>query len=152
MAFYKLVDGRIQVAPNFVAAPGYTLEAADKDTYEYPVDGWYWFNADAEAAAHFGVAVGVESSLELNENWGNFISGLPVDMAATIGANTPLMLRLVRLEVGVPFEGANDKLFAYWGMIDKSNVDAECVSMLNALAAACNLPVRIDGQGEMILA
>lgn len=151
MAFYKLIEGQIQKAPNFVAAPTYTLEATDKHGYDYPVDGWYWFDSDGEAAAFFGVPLGVELRLERQDGWGQFISGLPADMAATVGANTPLMLRLLRLEMGVTFEGANDKLFTYWGMIDKSGLDSGCVATLNNLASACGLPVRIDEHGEMVM-
>lgn len=49
MAFYKLQDKQLQVAPNFVKAPDYELNADDKDTYTYPVDGWYWFDTDEDA-------------------------------------------------------------------------------------------------------
>ena len=31
-------------APNFVYAPDYTLLKEEKDTYEYPIDGWIWYN------------------------------------------------------------------------------------------------------------
>jgi len=31
-------------APNAVYAPTYTLLRELKDTYDYPVDGWNWYN------------------------------------------------------------------------------------------------------------
>jgi hypothetical protein len=42
--FYKLEDDNWQYAPNFVYAPNYTLLKEEKDTYEYPVDGWSWYD------------------------------------------------------------------------------------------------------------
>ena len=43
MPFFKKDNDKLLTAPNFVYAPDYTLKADEKDTYEYPVDGWYWF-------------------------------------------------------------------------------------------------------------
>lgn len=43
--FYKQnEDGDWIYAPNFVYAPTYILEKDLKDTYTYPVDGWYWYD------------------------------------------------------------------------------------------------------------
>jgi hypothetical protein len=42
--FYKLEDDNWLYAPNFVCAPDFTLEKELKDTYIYPVDGWYWYS------------------------------------------------------------------------------------------------------------
>jgi hypothetical protein len=42
--FYKLEDENWLYAPNFVQAPDYTLLKEEKDTYEYPVDGWTWYD------------------------------------------------------------------------------------------------------------
>jgi hypothetical protein len=42
--FYKLEEDNWIYAPNFVYAPDYTLLKEEKDTYEYPVDGWYWYD------------------------------------------------------------------------------------------------------------
>lgn len=57
--FYKL-DGEILLyGPNFVLNSNYELR---KDTYEehtYPVDGWYWFDSEAEAREFFGLPVNV---------------------------------------------------------------------------------------------
>jgi hypothetical protein len=47
--FYRVADGEIQAALGNVHAPEYTLLTADKDTYTYPVDGWYWFDSYAKA-------------------------------------------------------------------------------------------------------
>ena len=42
--FYKLEDGNWLYAPTFVDAPNYKLEKELKDTYTYPIDGWYWYD------------------------------------------------------------------------------------------------------------
>jgi hypothetical protein len=49
--FYKL-DGILCYGPNFVINAQYELRKEQKDTYSYPVDGWYWF-ADENAARSF---------------------------------------------------------------------------------------------------
>lgn len=44
--FYKKQDDAILYAPNIVEGNGYVLAAQDKDQYEYPVDGWFWFESE----------------------------------------------------------------------------------------------------------
>lgn len=40
--FYKKEDITILYAPNIVQGPNYVLLAENKDTYNYPVDGWIY--------------------------------------------------------------------------------------------------------------
>lgn len=42
-------------AERFVAAPSYELRRELKDTYEYPVWNWYWFDSEEEAKAFFEI-------------------------------------------------------------------------------------------------
>lgn len=42
--FYKFEDGNWQYAPNFVYGPGYELTREKKDEYNYPVEGWNWYD------------------------------------------------------------------------------------------------------------
>jgi hypothetical protein len=42
--FYKWIDGQWYWGPNMVVHPEYTLLKEVKDTYEYPVDGWSWYD------------------------------------------------------------------------------------------------------------
>jgi hypothetical protein len=51
--FYKKQNNEIQYAPNFIEGNGYVLISSEKDTYEYPVDGWYWFNSEILANDFF---------------------------------------------------------------------------------------------------
>lgn len=53
--FYKIEDKNLLFAPNFVFAPGFTLIGEEKDIYEFPVDGWYWFDSLNDANGFFGL-------------------------------------------------------------------------------------------------
>ena len=55
MSFYKLDDGILLEGPNAVYAPSFTLLKEDKDTYTYPIDGWYWANSEEEARVVLGL-------------------------------------------------------------------------------------------------
>ena len=52
-AFYKLTEDALLVAPNFVENMNYLLTKENKDSYTYPVDGWYWFESEQEARVFF---------------------------------------------------------------------------------------------------
>ena len=51
--FYRLRDDKLTHAPNAVRAPTYDLFRKDKDSYTYPVHGWYWFDSEEDAKAFF---------------------------------------------------------------------------------------------------
>jgi len=51
--FYRVVEGKIQYAPNRVAAKGYMLEREKWKEYTYPVDGWYYFETFEVAEKFF---------------------------------------------------------------------------------------------------
>ena len=53
--FYKNEDGDVLFAPNFVEAPDFEIYKENKDTYEYPVHGWIWFDSEDDAYASFGL-------------------------------------------------------------------------------------------------
>lgn len=50
--FYKL-DGELLFGPNYVLDARYALRREQHATYTYPVDGWYWFDSEAEARVFF---------------------------------------------------------------------------------------------------
>ena len=73
MSFYKVVgntadpqDHTVYIGVHKVESPSpsYTLLAEDKDTYTYPVDGWYWYDTVNEASIAFGVtgALGLDGA------------------------------------------------------------------------------------------
>jgi hypothetical protein len=47
--FYKKQDNELLYAPNIVEGNCYVLITQHKDQYEYPVDGWSWFESLEEA-------------------------------------------------------------------------------------------------------
>ena len=47
--FYKADEGALLYAPNFVLNKDFELRREAKDEHTYPVDGWRWFNNEAEA-------------------------------------------------------------------------------------------------------
>ena len=54
--FYKLYeDGSVVYAPNFVYGPNITLERENKHIYNYPDDGWFWFDTIEEAYSYFNI-------------------------------------------------------------------------------------------------
>jgi hypothetical protein len=59
MSFFKNDNGQVLEGPNFVIAPTFELRAATKNDYNYPIEGWYWFDTDVEAYAFFGLEMPV---------------------------------------------------------------------------------------------
>ena len=56
--FYKLDGETVLYAQNAVYNAEYQLYRADKDTYEYPVHGWYWFDTKELAYQFFDIELG----------------------------------------------------------------------------------------------
>jgi len=54
--FYRL-ENETQIASGrlYVLNKDYALYRDEKDTYEYPVDGWRWFNSEDEAYTFFNI-------------------------------------------------------------------------------------------------
>lgn len=53
--FYKHEDGALFYGPNFVESPRYRLTRETRGSFDYPVEGWSWFDSRAEALAYFGI-------------------------------------------------------------------------------------------------
>ena len=51
--FYKY-DVDVMYSSGSIFTGGYALLPQFKDTYTYPIDGWYWFNTPQEAAQFLG--------------------------------------------------------------------------------------------------
>lgn len=54
--FYKKDGSEMLYAPNIVEGPNYVLIAANKDSYEYPVEGWIWTESEEVAILFFKTA------------------------------------------------------------------------------------------------
>lgn len=53
--FYKNDNGDLLHGQNYVLAGGYNLYAGEKDSYEYPLNGWYWFENEQIARQFFNL-------------------------------------------------------------------------------------------------
>ncbi len=51
--FYRLDGDQLLCGPNFVYHRDYSLMRDNHTEYTYPVDGWYWFDSEQDARAHF---------------------------------------------------------------------------------------------------
>jgi hypothetical protein len=52
--FYSWENDTLNFAPNFVQWPdGETIQRAEKDNYDYPFRGYYWFNSRQQALKFF---------------------------------------------------------------------------------------------------
>jgi hypothetical protein len=50
--FYKYENGELMYAPNFVCAHDFEIFREQREQYNYPVHGWYWFASRLDAE-HF---------------------------------------------------------------------------------------------------
>lgn len=55
--FYTVQDDILYYGPNFVESSDCTLYRDLKDSYQYPVCGWIWFDSEEEALAYFKIGV-----------------------------------------------------------------------------------------------
>lgn len=53
--FYKMIDEKNYIFGSEVLSAEYQLLTEDKDTYTYPIDGWYWFDSEEEAREFFNL-------------------------------------------------------------------------------------------------
>lgn len=51
--FYKFEENELQSANSIIGE--YFLFLEEKDNYEYPIYGWYWFDSDDQAKLFFGI-------------------------------------------------------------------------------------------------
>jgi hypothetical protein len=61
--FFKVVNGELWQAANYVKSPTTELFRDKKDEYEYPVDGWFWLDSEEEARLFFNLPKTEESNL-----------------------------------------------------------------------------------------
>lgn len=57
MSFFKYQEDidTVLEGSGWVLNKDYFLEKSKKDTYTYPIDGWYWFDTMEEAREFFGL-------------------------------------------------------------------------------------------------
>ena len=116
MGFYKKTETELMVADNFVYSPTVTLKADEKDIYQYPQDGWYWFNTLDEAISFF------HSTLDTDKN-----------------SLTPRQIRLILLKNELLFKvetlvSENSEFKIYWEYsLEVNRNDDVLIQIANAL-------------------
>lgn len=55
--FYKQLEDNTISYGQFVHNANYILDYQFKDTYSFPIDGWYWFDTVVEAEQYFKVQI-----------------------------------------------------------------------------------------------
>lgn len=55
--FYKNENGNLLSAANRVTTPNNTLLKQEKDSYVYPIEGWYWFDSEEDAYNFWGLEI-----------------------------------------------------------------------------------------------
>ncbi len=64
--FYRLDAEELLHAPTTVMGADLELLRTDKDSYEFPVEGWYWFDSEEDARLFFRLPL---KSGEEQEPW-----------------------------------------------------------------------------------
>lgn len=62
--FYFCIDCCITFGQNFVETKDFQLFREQKDTYNYPVNGWYWFDSEEQARQFFNCPKPPEPTFE----------------------------------------------------------------------------------------
>jgi hypothetical protein len=53
--FYKKEDNVLLFGPNGVLGPTYELLKQMKDSYNYPIEGWRWFDSVEQAHEYYDI-------------------------------------------------------------------------------------------------
>lgn len=70
--FYQLHGNELLYAPNFVENLNFQLYAEKHEEYEYPVEGWYWFDGE-ESARKFLLLPPLNETLPLTPSTTSFV-------------------------------------------------------------------------------
>lgn len=69
--FYKLQEEELLLfAPNGVMNQSYDLLRENHLNYQYPIDGWYWFDSEEESRLFFNLP---EKEIEIEENNNDYL-------------------------------------------------------------------------------
>jgi len=126
--FYKLESSNLIYAPNFVRNAEYDLFRENKDSYTYPVYGWYWFDSELEAKEFFGIPLDSQEQRELSLiKLKNKIQ----EPQYAVLSDEQLLAELndLRVDVNVAFSVKDVEAYAikrgFWALIDIGQDDAD---------------------------
>ena len=147
--FYRFLDNELRCAPTAVYFPNAIppLLAAEKDSYDYPYQGWSWFNSLAAAETYY------EINGATNTDWAGFRHAILTENGYVdamtrardcqdAGAQFAVMFSLPRLD---RFQDKGDFSEYLQGLllivsVQPEQNQASLIQEFLALAARCNLP------------
>lgn len=62
--FYKNDNGQLLNAPNKVENKEFSIIKENRNEYNYPVNGWHWFDSEEEARQILEIPIVKETSLD----------------------------------------------------------------------------------------
>ena len=134
--FYKAQGADLLYAPIFVQSATSTLLRSDRENYQYPIDGWRWF--DSKEAAYQSHQIAIPSNVEISisanyipakwEAWRKEITSLPsfqllfqlIDGAENKGVQSAWAYLVALLFRVVEDESLVKEIAAIWGTISVS--------------------------------
>jgi hypothetical protein len=138
--FYKL-DDALRYAPTAVYGPEFVLRLEQRESYVYPVNGWWYFNTESEAEEFFQVN---GTSTARWVEFGNAVAAMvEVNqfLAATFQA-APALYGSLTVGLGKAADGDSRVFLAAWSQAKALGlVPVGLIAPLQALATAHGLPV-----------
>lgn len=112
--FYRSDGGDTLIyAPNYVDAPDYTLVKELKDTYQYPIQGWLWFDSEGEALK------ALENGLFSNLNgWHSRTCNMRIVAPITLVNTYPQLLFDLTVVRKLQVEKSGDNMLIYCNFIE----------------------------------
>lgn len=55
--FYLVENNNLLYAQNFIKNSSFEINRNEKDSYTYPINGWYWFDSEEDARIFFNLPI-----------------------------------------------------------------------------------------------
>jgi hypothetical protein len=144
--FYKFTGDFLSYASTGIYAPNFTLTAADHESVTYPVNGWYWFDSQAQAETFYGINGTTPG------RWLEFGAALAQDLTVNTFVGSlvqiaPVLHLMVGVGLGQAAQGDMRTFLDAWALgINANLISAELQQHLVTLASGYELPQRfMDG-------
>lgn len=146
--FYRLRDGDLFYAPDSVGALDYDLHRDLRHTYEYPVDGWRWFDTENDARTFYGMAK-LESADDPSvpvPRWVEFGVALGTSpevnqFVATLAQVAPVLHLMIGVGLGQAAKGDPKTFIGAWTQCRGAGlVSADLLAAVVELAGGFSLP------------
>jgi hypothetical protein len=153
--FYKKDNDSLLYAPNWVQSKDYTLIRNDKGKYNYPVDGWAWFDDAASAYAANGLSlpspgdIAIQAQIASNADWEGFKShldtnGIYEQMLAVDFSVATDAFQAISFILGGIETGDNIRQINIFYQVFKQKSPPELIKALSDAIAQFNVPIQIS--------